>query len=73
MLVADAISSERGRLAAAIVEARGRVMAKYQRTIRIPTWGGAEVVHTRIRRFVEVFAQIQERLVVGGLGTQAFV
>jgi hypothetical protein len=38
-----------------------------------PDLGGAAVVHTRIGRFVELFAQIQERLVVGGLWAQAFV
>jgi hypothetical protein len=35
--------------------------------------GSTEVVRTRIRRSVNLVAQIQERLVEGGLGTEAFV
>jgi hypothetical protein len=35
--------------------------------------GGAGVARTRIGRSVELVAQIEKRLVVGGLWTQAFV
>jgi hypothetical protein len=38
-----------------------------------PCSGSALTTHTRTRRFLEVFTQIQERLVAEGPGTQAFV
>jgi hypothetical protein len=41
-------------------------------SIRTPM-GGSEVAHTGIGWFEELVAQIQKRLVVGGLGTEALV
>jgi hypothetical protein len=62
----DAISSARGRLA----DERG---PDGNNAISILTDGGMEVARTRIGWSVELVAQILERLVVGGLGTEAFV
>jgi hypothetical protein len=42
-------------------------------SIRTHRHGGAEVAHTRIGWPIELVAQIQERLVVGGLRTEALV
>ena len=63
--VEDAISSARGRLA----DGRG---AHNDNQYTNPN-GGSEVAHTGIGWFEELVAQIQKRLVVGGLGTEAFV
>ena len=41
--------------------------------VSILTEGRMEVERTRIGWSAELVAQIQERLVVGGLGTEAFV
>jgi hypothetical protein len=65
----DAISSARGRLA----DERGAQEINNDNQYTNPHGDSRSVIRTGIGWSEELVAQIQKRLVVGGLGTEAFV